>query len=99
MSKKGYWIAMVSITDPEEFKGYVSAYDEAFRKYGGTFLASSGDAQYPEGFAAERTVIVEFGSFADAVACYHSPEYRAALELRRATATSHLAIVEGLQSA
>jgi len=41
-------------------------------------------------------VIVEFDSFADAVACYHSPEYKAALDLRRATATSHLAIVEGL---
>jgi len=84
--KKGYWIAMVSITDPERFRNYVGAYDEAFRKFGGKFLASSGDARYPEGFPAERTVIVEFGSYADAVACYHSPEYKAALELRRATA-------------
>jgi uncharacterized protein (DUF1330 family) len=94
--KKGYWIAMVSITDPDKFKNYVGAYDEAFRKFGGRFLASSGDAEYPEGFAAERTVIVEFDTHADAVACYHSPEYKAALELRRANATSHLAIVEGL---
>jgi len=94
--KKGYWIAMVSITDPEAFKAYVGAYDEAFRKFGGRFLASSGEALFPEGFPAERTVIVEFGSLADAVACYHSLEYKAALELRRATATSHLAIVEGL---
>jgi len=94
--KRGYWIAMVSITDPEAFKGYVGAFDEAFEKYGGRFLAASGDAQYPEGFPADRTVIVEFPSFADAVACYHSPEYKAALELRRATSTSHLAIVEGL---
>ena len=30
--KKGFWIAMVSITDPEAFKAYVGAYDEAFRK-------------------------------------------------------------------
>ena len=94
--KKGFWIAMVSITDPEAFKAYVGAYDEAFRKFGGKFLAASGDARYPEGFPADRTVIVEFASYADAVACYHSPEYKAALELRRATATSHLAIVEGL---
>ena len=94
--KKGFWIAMVSITDPEAFKAYVGAYDEAFRKFGGKFLAASGDAQYPEGFPADRTVIVEFASYADAVACYHSPEDKAALELRRATATSHLAIVEGL---
>ena len=94
--KRGYWIAMVSVTDPEGFKGYVGSFDEAFAKYGAKFLAASGDAEYPEGFRADRTVIVEFPSYADAVACYHSPEYRAALELRRATATSHLAIVEGL---
>lgn len=94
--KKGYWIAMVSVTDPEAFKGYVGAYDEAFEKFGGKFLASSGEAHYPEGFPAQRTVIVEFASMEDALACYHSPEYKAALELRRATATAHLAIVEGL---
>lgn len=94
--KKGYWIAMVSITDPEPFKGYVGAFDEAFGKFGGKFLAASGDAQYPEGFPADRTVIVEFPSMEAAVACYRSPEYGAALALRRATATSHLAIVEGL---
>lgn len=94
--KKGYWIAMVSITDPEGFAPYVGAYDEAFRKYGGRFLASSGDADYPEGFAAQRTVIVEFASYADALACYHSEEYREALTMRRATSTAHFAIVEGL---
>lgn len=94
--KKGYWIAMVDITDPEGFKAYVGAYDEAFAKFGGRFLASSGGALFPEGFAATRTVIVEFDTYQQALDCYHSPEYAHALAIRRATSTAHLAIVEGL---
>ena len=94
--KKGYWIAMVDITDPDGFKAYIGAYDEAFEKFGGTFLASSGDAVFPEGFAATRTVIVEFDSYRKALDCYHSPEYSNALAIRRANSTAHLAIVEGL---
>ena len=94
--KKGYWIAMVDITDPENFKAYIGAYDVAFAKYGGRFLASSGSAAFPEGFAATRTVIVEFDSYQKALDCYHSPEYREALAVRRASSTAHLAIVEGL---
>ena len=94
--KKGYWIAMVDITDPEGFEAYIGAYDEAFAKYGGRFLASSGDAAFPEGFAATRTVIVEFDSYRNALDCYHSPEYSNALAVRRAHSTAHLAIVEGL---
>ena len=61
--KKGYWIAMVDITDPENFKAYIGAYDVAFAKYGGRFLASSGSAAFPEGFAATRTVIVKLSYF------------------------------------
>ncbi|MBO6717124.1 MAG: DUF1330 domain-containing protein [Rhizobiaceae bacterium] len=87
---------MVSITDPEGFVPYVGSFDDVLRKYGGRFLASSGDAEYPEGFPADRTVIVEFPSYADALACYRSEEYSAALKLRRETSTAHFAIVEGL---
>lgn len=96
MAKKGYWIAMVSITDAEGFKAYVGSYDEAFARYGGRFLAGTGKAEFPEGFAAERTVIVEFATYEDALACYRSPEYAAALKLRRATSTAHFAVVEGV---
>jgi uncharacterized protein (DUF1330 family) len=40
-------------------------------------------------------VIVEFDSYERAVACYHSPEYKAAAKLRLAYSDSTFTIVEG----
>ncbi|MEQ1940352.1 DUF1330 domain-containing protein [Mesorhizobium sp. CN5-321] len=94
--KKGYWIAMVSITDPEHYKDYIAANAAAFGKFGARFLARGGEAEFPEGFPATRTVIIEFESYETALACYRSPEYAAALRIRRLAATAHVAIVEGV---
>jgi uncharacterized protein (DUF1330 family) len=40
-------------------------------------------------------VIIEFDSYQIALDCYHSPEYQAALKLRRLYSKAHFAIVEG----
>ena len=42
MSKKGYWIAMVDVRDPETYKQYVEANATAFAKYGATFPVRAG---------------------------------------------------------
>lgn len=94
--KKGYWIGMVSIIDAENYPRYVAANAEAFRKYGGTFLVRGGRHEDPEGPAGDRHVVVEFPSFEQAQACYHSPEYQEALKLRLAFASAHFTIVEGI---
>lgn len=96
MTKKGYWMAMVSITDAEHYKDYIAANAAAFEKFGARFLVRGGKSEFPEGFPATRTVILEFDSYDRALACYHSAEYRAALDIRRAAATAHFAIVEGV---
>src|SRR5690606_28251379 len=59
MTRKGYWIAMVSITDADQYKQYVAANAVAFEKFGAKFLARGGQAEFPEGFPAARTVIIE----------------------------------------
>lgn len=41
-------------------------------------------------------MILEFESYETALACYHSPEYQAALKLRQAYSTAHFVIVEGV---
>ena len=94
--KKGYWMAMVSITDAEGYPAYIAANAAAFAKYGAKFLVRGGRAESPEGFAATRHVVIEFDSYEKALACYHSPEYADALKLRRQVATAHIAIVEGV---
>lgn len=95
-AKKGYWMGLVSITDPENYPLYIAANAPALEKYGGRFLVRGGQAESPEGFPATRHVVVEFDSYAQALACYHSPEYAEALKLRRMFATAHFAIVEGV---
>lgn len=96
MSKKGYWIAMVDVTDPEGYKDYVAANAVAFEKYGAKFVVRAGRNEQPEEPAGTRHVVIEFDSYDTALACYRSPEYQAALALRRPCATARLAIVEGV---
>jgi uncharacterized protein (DUF1330 family) len=95
MMKKGYWMAMVDVTDPENYKTYIAANAVAFEKYGAKFLVRSGRYESPESPTGNRHVIIEFDSFEKALACYNSPEYQGALKLRRLYSTARLAIVEG----
>ena len=96
MSKKGYWMAMVDITDPEGYPQYIAANKPAFDKYGARFIVRGGESEVFEGPAASRLAIIEFDSYRTALDCYHSPEYQAALKLRKQFSVAHFAIVEGV---
>lgn len=92
---KAYWIARVDVHDPEGYKAYVAANAEPFRRFGAKFLARGGAVERLEGHARGRNVIIEFESMAQALACYNSPEYQAALKLRQPHSEADLIIVEG----
>lgn len=92
---KGYWVAFADLTDPEGYKAYIAANAVAFHKYGARFLVRGGKAELAEGHARSRIVVIEFPSHADAIACYHSPEYAAAMVLRQGKSVMDMAIVEG----
>lgn len=94
--KKGYWMGLVDITDPENYLQYIVANKQAFDKYGANFLVRGGQGEVLEGAPATRLVIIEFDSYRTALDCYHSPEYQAALKLRKAYSNAHIAIVEGV---
>lgn len=95
-TKKGYWMGMVSVTDEPNYPHYIAANKAAFDKYGAKFLVRGGRGEVLEGPSASRLVVIEFASHQVALDCYHSPEYQAALKLRRAYSTAHFAIVEGV---
>ena len=78
MSKKGYWMAMVDVTDPDNYPKYIAANKAAFDKYDAKFLVRGGQGQVFEGPEASRLVVIEFESYQTALDCYHSPEYQAA---------------------
>ncbi len=86
---------MVDVTDPDNYPKYIAANKAAFDKYGAKFLVRGGQGQVFEGPAASRLVVIEFESYQTALDCYHSPEYQAALKLRRAYSNAHFAVVEG----
>lgn len=92
---KGYWIVNNLITTPSAYEAYRTANAAPLSKYGARFLVRAGAQEVREGQAHPRSVVIEFASLADAVACYESPEYQEAVALREAAATGSLIIVEG----
>ena len=93
--KKGYWMAMVDVTDPENYPQYIAANKAAFDKYGAKFLVRGGQFENPEGSSRSRNVVLEFKDYATALACYNSPEYQAAVKLRTPHSVGDIVIVEG----
>ncbi|MGQ9367088.1 DUF1330 domain-containing protein [Azospirillum sp. ST 5-10] len=96
---KAYWVAQVTVHDPERYALYAKGAGEAFARHGGIPLARGGAMHWLEGSERPRGVIIEFASVDDATACYRSPEYQAARRHREAAAEFHLVIVEGLETA
>ena len=95
MAKKGYWVVHVDVTEPEAYKAYIAANAVAFKKYGARFLVRGGPGETMEGKVRARTVVIEFKDYETALACYRSPEYAHALELRKNASTGDLQVVEG----
>ncbi|MDQ2632894.1 MAG: DUF1330 domain-containing protein [Pseudomonadota bacterium] len=93
--KKGYWMAMVDVTDEANYPQYIAANKAAFDKYGAKFLVRGGRSEVFEGPAASRLAVIEFDSYQTALDCFHSPEYQAALKLRQKFSKAHFAVVEG----
>ena len=95
MSRKGYWVAHVDVSDPEAYKGYIAANAAAFRKFGGRFLVRGGPSETMEGRFRSRTVVIEFKDYATALACYGSPEYAEAMALRKGASIGDLKVIDG----
>jgi len=93
---KGYWIAHVRVTDPEEYKKYVEGARAAFAKHQAKFLARGGSHHEVEGaLGRERHVVIEFPTLQAALDCYNSPEYQSARNHRAEAGIATLVLVEG----
>jgi len=92
---KGYWMVGLKINKPEQYAAYRAANGDAFRKYGAKFLARGGAFENPFGESWPVNTIIEFSTYEAAKACFHSPEYRKALDVRGDAIEIDLIIVEG----
>lgn len=93
---KGYWLAHVTVHDIEQYSKYTALAPQAFEKYKGKLLARGGRYKQLEGVEHQRHVVLEFPSFDDALACYHSESYQQAATKRKDVATAEVVIVEGV---
>jgi uncharacterized protein (DUF1330 family) len=92
---KGYWIGRVSVSDPQEYQKYLDANGPVFAAHGGRFLVRGGQFEAVEGQARDRNVVLEFPSYAAALACYHSPEYQQVLPFRTRASEAEMLVIEG----
>ena len=93
---KGYIIYHVSVHDPELYKEYIAADAPDFVRHGGRFIVRGGDHETVEGTRRDRHVVIEFPSYAAAMAYYQSPDYQAATRMRERAAVSDVVIVKGV---
>lgn len=92
---KGFWVARLDVHDVDTYKEYVKANAEAFAKYGAKFLTRGGEFHAIEGQNRSRNVVLQFESVDQALACYYSPEYQRALQIRKGIADSDIYIMAG----
>jgi uncharacterized protein (DUF1330 family) len=93
-TKAAYWIAHVTVTEPDGYARYAAIATEAITAHGGVFLARGGRHRQMEGTDHARNVVARFPSFEAAVACYESDRYQQALQFAKGAATRDLVIVE-----
>ena len=99
MAGKGYWIGRVDVEDLAQYQRYVEANAAPFREYGARFLVRGGRFENLEGTSRSRNVVIEFPSYEQALACYHSPGYQAAMAHRLPVSVIDLIVIEGFEGA
>lgn len=95
---KGYWIGRMDVKDAAVYDTYRAANAKPLADYNARFLVRGGKQDCVEGEWRSRTVVIEFDSYADAVACYTSDAYKSAKDIRLPVAENDMLIVEGYDS-
>jgi uncharacterized protein (DUF1330 family) len=94
---KGYWVSVYrTISDPDKLAAYNALAGPAVRAGGGRTFVRGGRVIAHDAGIAERTVLIEFDSFEQAVAAHESAAYQEALAALSDGVERDFRIVEGL---
>ena len=94
---KAYWISSYrSVKNPDALAAYAKLAGPALEAHGARFLARGLPAATHENGLAQRTVVIEFESVAQAETAYKSAAYAEALRALGDGADRDIRIVEGL---
>ena len=92
-----YSIVAVMVKDQQLFQQYVDGHTESLMKYGGKFLAAGSDFESIEGAWPGQIVVVhEWPDRTSFHNWYTSDDYRPWKEIRFASATANVILVDGL---
>ena len=95
---KGYWVGCYrEIKDPAALAEYAKHAGPAILAGGGKFLARGGRVQAFDAGIGERTVVVEFPSFEQALATYGSTAYQAAAANLEGAVVRDFRVIEGVE--
>jgi uncharacterized protein (DUF1330 family) len=91
-----YVIVDIEVTDSAGYEAYKKLAPAAVKLLGGKYLARGGPNETLEGdWRANRLVILEFPTVAQAKTWLNSPEYAPARALRHKYARTNMVVVEG----
>ncbi|MGW5276942.1 DUF1330 domain-containing protein [Streptomyces sp. NPDC004044] len=94
---KGYWVSVYrTISDPEKLAAYNKLAGPAVQAGGGRVLARGGRVVAHDAGIAERTVLIEFDTFEQAVAARESAAYQEALVVLSDAVERDFRIIEGI---
>lgn len=92
-----YIVVNVDVKDPERYARYRDMAPPSIARYGGRYIARGGATEVLEGtYQPKRFVILEFPDADRARAWWSSPEYAEGKQLRQASASTDMILVEGL---
>jgi uncharacterized protein (DUF1330 family) len=93
----GYVVLNIEVKDPAVYERYKELSTRALARFGGRFLVRGGACETLEGsWRPKRFVLLEFPTVERAREWWSSEEYRPAREIREASATTDMVLVEGV---
>lgn len=93
-----YFIADISIHDPDGYQAYLAGFMDIFDRIGGKLkVVSLAEVDVIEGnWAPKGIVLLEFPTLEKAKAWKNDPDYIELAKIRKATAETNMVLVEGL---
>lgn len=91
-----YFVAQITINDPDEYQKYLDGYDEIFERYEGEVVAVDDRPEILEGNCSHtRIVLIRFPDAAGLKRWYNSPEYQQLAKYRRNASKADILLVHG----
>ena len=92
-----YFVALVDISDRQEFGVYEQGFMEVFSRHGGRILGVDENPVVLEGeWTCSRTVLMSFPDAESLERWYRSPEYQAIARHRHNASRADIAVIKGL---